>query len=198
MLSESTRRSLEAKAQACEAGLEAVLPYLQGRGIEAETARTHRLGCGQGDYEGRLAIPYIAADGTVVDIRYRALNGDQSPKYMSMPGSKTHLYSVKSLLVNGDTLFITEGEIDCITVCQLGVAAVGVPGVKNWKPHYRLLMEDYDRVVVLCDGDQAGRDFGREVAERVDGVELVHLPDGIDVNQLWCDAPGDLRVLVGM
>ena len=95
-------------------------------------------------------------------------------------------------------MFLTEGEIDCITLNQLGVPAVGVPGAKNWKPHYRLLMEDYDRVVVLCDGDQAGREFGREVAERVDGVELVHLPDGEDVNSLWVNRAEDLLKVVGL
>jgi DNA primase len=192
------RRSLEVKARACEQGLEEVLPYLLGRGIEAQTARTFRLGAGSDEYAGRLAIPYIAADGTVVDIRYRALVPDQSPRYMSMPGSKTHLYSVGSLLADGDTLFLTEGEIDCMTLCQLGVPAVGVPGAKNWKAHYRLLMEDYDRIIVLCDGDQAGREFGREVAERVDGVELVHLPDGEDVNSLWVNRPEDLLRTVGI
>jgi hypothetical protein len=196
MLSESMRRSLESKAVACEEGLGEVLPYLQGRGIEAATARGFRLGVGSGDYVGRLAIPYITADGSVVDIRYRSLLPDQAPRYMSMPGSKTHLFNVSALLTDSDTLFLTEGEIDCMTLTQIGVPAVGVPGAKNWKAHYRLLLEDFDRVIVLCDGDQAGREFGKEVAERVDGgVELVHLPDGEDVNSLWV---GQAEILLGM
>lgn len=186
MLSESQRRSLELAAATYEAAVAGAVEYLRARGIEATTARTYRLGyVADGEYAGRLAIPYITADGSVVDIRYRALSPEQSPKYLSRPGSKSHLFSVSSLLADGDTVYITEGEIDAITLNQFGFNAVGVPGASNWQEHWKRLFDDYDRVIVVCDGDQAGRDFGKKVAERIDGATAVHLPEGEDVNSLY-------------
>lgn len=186
MLSESQRRSLELAASTYEAAVGQAAGYLQARGIEATTARTYRLGyVADGEYAGRLAIPYITADGSVVDIRYRAISPEQTPKYLSRPGSKSHLFSVASLLADGDTVYITEGEIDAITLNQLGFNAVGVPGASNWQDHWRRLFDDYDHVIVVCDGDQAGRDFGKKVAEKIDGATAIHLPDGEDVNSLY-------------
>lgn len=200
MLSESQRRSLELAAQSYEAAVDQAAEYLQARGIEAATARTYRLGyVAEGEYAGRLAIPYITADGSVVDIRFRAVNPGDSPKYLSRPGSKSHLFSVSALLADGDTIYITEGEIDAITLNQCGLNAVGVPGASNWQEHWKRLFDDYDHVIVVCDGDQAGRDFGKKVAEKIDGATAVHLPDGEDVNSLYVQhGEAVLRAKVGM
>lgn len=200
MLSESTRRSLESTAQQCAARVGMVSEYLVARGISETTARTYRLGYEeQGEYAGRLTIPYITADGSVVDVRYRALNGEQSPKYMSRPGSKTHLFSVSSLLRDGGTIYIAEGEIDAMTLNQCGLAAVGVPGANSWQEHWKRLFADYDNVVVVCDGDQAGRDFGKRVVEKIDGAAVVHLPDGEDSNSMLVNFGADaLLAKVGL
>ena len=81
---------------------------------------------------------------------------------------------------------VCEGEIDTIVMHSLvGIPAVGVPGAQHWKPHYRLLLEDFEHVVVMCDGDQAGREFGRKVVSDLDNATAVHLPDGVDVNEAY-------------
>lgn len=189
MLSASQRRSLEKATAAYEAHVDQAMPYLEGRGISRETARTYRLGYvhepvrGDDEYVGRLAIPYLTTSG-VVDIRYRVINGD-GPKYLSRPAAKTHLFGVTALLKPSPVLVLTEGEVDCMTMNQIGVAAVGIPGANAWKDYWRLLFLDYDEVIAVCDGDQAGRDFGKKVAERIDGVSVVHLPDGTDINDLF-------------
>lgn len=204
MLSKSQRESLERSVSAYEAHLDDVAPYLVGRGISQQTARTYRLGYvadpvarGDDEYAGRLAIPYITTGG-VVDIRYRALVPDAQQKYLSRPGSKVRLFGVTALMEPGDTIALCEGEIDTMTMNQCGVHAVGVPGANAWKDHWRLLFSDYDNVIVVCDGDQAGRDFGRKVADRMDNVTIVHLADGDDVNSVYVREGADaLRERVG-
>jgi DNA primase len=189
LLSASQRKSLERATSAYEANVDQVAGYLTARGISRETARTYRLGYvaepvrGDDEYAGRLSIPYITTSG-VVDIRYRALDTD-GPKYLSRPGAKTRLFGVTALLKPSPVIVLTEGEVDCMTVNQCGVAAVGVPGANAWKDYWRLLFLDYEEVIAVCDGDQAGRDFGKKVAERVDGATVVHMPDGMDVNELF-------------
>lgn len=65
---------------------------------------------------------------------------------------------------------------------------MGVPGGSNWKPHYVRIFEDYARVIVFADGDEAGRKFGRGVAEALGGTAtLVAMPDGLDVNEAYTD-----------
>lgn len=198
-VSESLRKSLEAQVRQHEADIAPAVPYLQGRGISKDAANTYRLGyVGEGEYAGRLAIPYITADGSVVDIRYRALDG-QEPKYMSRPGSTARLFSVTSLIGGTDTICVTEGEIDAITLNMCGIPAIGVPGANAWKSHWRLLLSDYTRIIVICDGDQAGRDFGKRFAQEIDEVQIVHLPDGDDINSMFTrDGSDELRRRVGL
>lgn len=205
LLSASQRESLERAVATYEAHLEQAMPYLAARGITEQTARTYRLGYvaeppvrGDDEYLGRLAIPYLVTTGPV-DIRYRAIRPGDEPKYKSRPGSHVRLFGVKALTVHSDTIVLTEGEIDCITLNQIGVPAVGVPGANAWKDHWRLLFADYDNVLVVCDGDQAGRDFGKRMAERIDGAQVVHLPDGADVNDVFVhQGEAALRERIGL
>lgn len=193
LLSKSLRKQLEESASAYQAALrgeERVHQYLQGRGITGETALSYRLGYvaqalpGDGDYVNRLAIPYITADGSVVDIRYRSLS-DSGPKYLSRPGAVARLFSVRSLLTPGDTIYITEGEIDAVTLNQIGLPAVGIPGANQFQKHWSLLFADFDNVKIICDGDQAGRDFGKRLSQEIEGATVIHLADGLDVNEIY-------------
>lgn len=201
-LSTLQRASLEEATTAYAAGIGPAVPYLQGRGLSAAQADTFRLGfvgddnvaLGDEDYVGRLAIPYITPSG-VVDIRYRAIGDNPGPKYLSRPGAVSHLYNVLAFGVETANICVTEGEIDTIVAQGLcGLPSVGVPGANNWKDHFRLLFMDYDRVFVLCDGDQAGREFGKRLGKELDNAVIVHLPDGHDVNSLYL-AEGQEAVL---
>ncbi len=41
--------------------------------------------------------------------------------------------------------------------------AVGAPGAASWKTHYSRIFEDFDVVLVLADGDEAGLEFGKRI-----------------------------------
>lgn len=187
-LSVSQRRSLQQAASHYAGQVGAAAGYLAERGITTEVANTFQLGAvvsplpADEDYVGRLAIPYLTVNG-VVDIRYRALGADQAPKYLSRPNATTRMFNVSALLAPTDVMVVCEGEIDTIVMHSVvGVPAVGVPGAKNWKPHFRLLLQDFERVIVMCDGDTAGRDFGKQLMSELDNAQVAHLPDGMDVN----------------
>jgi DNA primase len=188
-LTESARRLLQETTLRYHEDVEKVAPYLSARGITKEVAATFLLGYvtgenpGDNDYIGRLAIPYLTPAGPI-DIRYRIINGE-GPKYLSRPGAKTHLFNVKDLHVDSPILYVCEGEIDCITASMCGLPSVAVPGANNFMPHFKLLMADYQKVVVLCDGDEAGRQFGKTVCKEVDSAVAVSMPAGMDVNDLF-------------
>jgi len=139
---------------------------------------------GHDSYVGRLSIPYITQSG-VVDIRFRAI-GPQEPKYMGLPGNETRMYNVSAIINADDTIAVCEGEIDTITLhYKVGINAVGIPGVNNWKPHYRKLLQDFETVIVFADGDQPGQDFARKLSREVSGILVINMPEGEDVNSMY-------------
>jgi DNA primase len=163
--------------------------YLATRNLSVEEAQRFHLGVvkdalpGHEQYTGRLAIPYITPSG-VVDIRFRAI-GNADPKYMGMPGAKTSMFNAQVVLTASDYICVTEGEIDCITVSvKTNHPAVGIPGANNWKPFYSKILDDFDTVIVLADGDTAGMDFGKKVSRELGNVNIVQMPEGHDVNSI--------------
>ena len=163
--------------------------YLATRNLSVGEAQRFHLGVvkdalpGHEQYMDRLAIPYITPSG-VVDIRFRAMNG-ADPKYMGMPGAKTSMFNAQVVLTASDYICVTEGEIDCITVSvKTNHPAVGIPGANNWKPFYSKILDDFDTVIVLADGDTAGMDFGKKVSRELGNVNIVQMPEGHDVNSI--------------
>jgi len=188
-LSQSQRESLERATESYAQNLSEVMPYLTNRGITEQTATMFRLGfvvepeVGHEHYVGKLAIPYLTPTG-VVDIRFRSLNGD-GPKYLSRPGANTHIYNILALESDGDTLVVCEGELDTVIATQAGFKAVGLPGANNWKPFYSRVLADWNKVMLFCDGDNAGREMAKNISRELDNVFSVFMPEGLDVNDVY-------------
>lgn len=191
-LSTGLRRSLQEAAEKYATSIQVAGPYLAARGVTHEVANMFLLGVvtdptpADSDYAGRLSVPYLTPSG-VVDIRFRLLDeAAGGPKYLGRPNSETRMFNVQALQTDSPVIAVCEGEIDTMIMHALvGIPAVGIPGASNFKDHYRLLLEDFERVIVWCDGDQAGRDFGKKLAAEVDAAVVVHLPDGMDVNDCY-------------
>lgn len=164
--------------------------WLAERGITVEQASIYMLGYVDDDspesrpYRGRVAIPYLTPAG-VIDIRFRSTT-DRGPKYLSRPGAEGHLYNVGALWRDSDVIAICEGEFDTMVMDSLsGIPAVGVPGVKLWKKHYRRLFQDYERILVIGDGDDAGREFSITIASQIPNAIPVLIDKGHDINSLY-------------
>lgn len=171
---------------------ERTLSYLAARGIDQDAATGYRLGLvsdpdpAHQQYVGRLSIPFITPTG-VVYMRFRCLEDHncadlEHGKYQGVSGDATHLYNVISLHLAGDTVAVTEGELDALISSEAGMPAVGVPGATNWKPFYYRLFDDYERVIVVGDGDKAGREFVASLARNLPNSIRRPMPEGYDVN----------------
>jgi twinkle protein len=203
-LSKSQRELLAKATQSYEANLNEALPYLKSRGITEETARIFRLGfvaspeTGHELYLGKLSIPYITPSG-VVDIRFRSLSNDTGPKYLSRPGATTHIYNITALNKDSGMLVVCEGEIDTIIASQVGFTAVGLPGANNWKHYYSRVLDGWDKIMLFCDGDNAGREMAKNISRELDNVFPVFMPDNQDVNDVFLTEGADgLRRRVGI
>ena len=203
-LSKSQKELLEKATESYAQNLQEIVPYLQSRGITEQTAVMFRLGfvrepeMGHEPYVGKLAIPYLTPTG-VIDIRFRSLNSDSGPKYMSRPGATTHIYNISALSNDSDVLAICEGELDTVVATQAGFSAVGLPGANNWKSFYNRVLADWSKVVLLCDGDNAGREMAKHLSRELDNVFPVFMPEGQDVNDVYLAEGADgLRKRAGI
>lgn len=191
VLSELQRESLTRAADKYHQDKGLVSGYLLERGLWKEDLVVgFRLGYvekpehGHEAFRGRLSIPYITPSG-VVNIKFRcAVNHkcDGHAKYLGVPG-ESHLYNVGAIHTASSRIYVTEGELDAATATVAGAPAVGVSGTQKWKPHYRYMLDDFEEVVVLADGDDAGREFARFVQHEVEGSSVVYFPDGLDVTE---------------
>ena len=196
MLSEKQRQLLTDSAMRYASSLtQEALSYLAGRGISQEVANTFLLGSvvepssGHELGEGMLSIPYRTPAG-IVGVKFRRLDSG-TPKYLWPTGQKVGLFNVVDLHKPSDTIAICEGEIDTIVLSGIvGIPAVGVAGVSQWKPWFGKLFESYERVLVFADNDvkEDGRNPGMELAklikEELGKADIVHLPDNTDVNDV--------------
>ena len=163
--------------------------YLATRGLSVEEAKKFHLGVvdnplpGHEGYKGKLVIPYTTPSG-VVDLRFRSIHGED-PKYIGLPGAKTTMFNAQAVLTAEQYICVTEGEIDCITVSvKTEHPAVGIPGANNWKTFYTKILDDFETVIVLADGDSPGLEFGKKISRELGNVNIVQMPEGHDVNSV--------------
>jgi DNA primase len=170
--------------------------YLSARGLTKEVKDTFLLGsvvdpaAGHEHAVGMLSIPYITPAG-VVGIKFRRLD-DGTPKYIWPTGQKIGLFNVNDLHKTSSTIAICEGEIDTIILSGVvGIPAVGVAGVSQWKAWFPKLFEAYERIFIFADNDikEDGRNPGQELAKRIkedlDKAVIVGLPANQDVNDVY-------------
>lgn len=192
--------------------------YLMKRGLTAQAAGQWRLGLvtsppvGAENQRGRLCIPYLTPAG-VVNARFRCLRDHKCSetvlftdpktgkpvhcqKYKGLEGWETSLFNVLDLSKPGDAICVTEGELDAITLSMCGIAAVAVPGATNWKKHFGRCLDDFAKVFVLGDGDDAGKGLNKKLINDVRAVP-VRMPKGMDCNDIFLrDGAAGLRKLI--
>lgn len=205
--SDSMRAGLESAIREYSENLmapegESVLEYLtEERRLSSEALAYFKLGyTGEsprmGDPALRISIPYLSWSGPT-QIRFRSLDPNQGMfKYLGTKGHGTRLFNTIALRGLHQRVYVTEGEIDCMTAWMAGLPCVGIPGAKNWKKDYWRLFR-YRQVVVLADAGDAGAELAEVVQRDLEDVKIVVMPED-DVNAFWCAYGRDeLLKLVG-
>ena len=186
---------------------------MQERQLSRETVARFLLGAvvspeaSDSPARGMLAIPYLTPSGPVALRFRRPPEKETGPKYWQPEGTDLTIFNVRAFFAGEHVIVITEGEIDCMTVNQCGIPAVGIPGASAWKDHFQPLFEGYDRVIICADnddkemkdGEHAGDKFAKRVAKLVPGPEVVRMPSGHDVNSFFCEVgSAGLREYLGV
>ena len=176
--------------QASAAGIPASDMLRTGLAIERQDRS------GQYDrFRGRVMFPIRDPMGRCVAFGGRVLPGPDADaaKYINSP--ETPLFSKSSMLYGLDTAreamsksrraIVVEGYTDCLAARQAGIDdVVAVLGTALGERHAKLLRRYADRIVLVLDGDDAGRRRANEIldvllAEPID-VRIARMPAGVD------------------
>jgi len=183
-------------------GVDPAHPYLVERGIDRAMAVEFGVGWygGPGLLSGRIVIPIANAPGQTVVYAGRALDGDE-PKYKLPAGFRKswELFNLhRAAATDSRTVIVAEGYFDCLRVHRAGLPwVVDLMGSSLSAEQEKALLEAFDRVVPLLDGDAAGGAARRALAARLSkrcSLTEVRPPDGVQPNQL---SLGAIRQLLG-
>lgn len=165
--------------------------YGQSRGLTRETLEYFGAGLclSKGMFAGRFVVPLHDEQGRLVGYAGRSIDGKE-PKYLFPSGEKG--FHKKYLLFNlhralkeasgDDPVVVVEGFIGCMRVKEAaGFPCVAIMGSSLSEEQEELLVEHFNRVVLLFDGDDAGRaaaeDCVRRLARKI-FVRAIYLADG--------------------
>ena len=175
--------------QAPAAGFSAELLARAGLAVERQERGGH-----YDRFRDRVMFPIRDAQGRCVAFGGRVLPGStEGAKYINSP--ETPVFSKSSLLYGLDSsrdamartgrAVVVEGYTDCLAARQVGCHdVVAVLGTALGERHAKLLRRYADRLVLVLDGDEAGRRRADEVldvllAEPID-IRIARMPDGVD------------------
>lgn len=163
--------------------------YLISRGISLETLNTYGV---MRDINDSKLVFITTKDGKVVNASYRTKD---KLIYMEK-GSKQALWGREFLDYSKDTIILTEGRIDSLTLMEMGIEnVVSMPNgasSHDWITLEWDLLNKFEKIVLCYDNDEAGK-RGLEVAKsRLDFATLyeIDLKKYKDINEAYMDDSG--------
>lgn len=171
------------------------IEYLSDRGLDAQTVGIARLGVVEDPlpehvrYAGFLAIPYLDKEGRPLTIRFRCLQEHNHRehghgKYMSLPDDPPRMYGIGNIFRADEEIHVTEGEMDCLVLNQIGLPAVAIPGAALWQARHRIMLAGFNWIWVWGDPDEAGAEFSRKITRAMARARAVRLTEG-DVSETF-------------
>ena len=167
-------------------------PYLEQRGIRRQTASWFGAGYygGSGFLRDRMVFPIHDERGELVAYAGRAMD-DREPRYLFPPGFRKsqvvfNLHrAVESAAGQGGMAIVVEGFFDCLKVHQAGYGnVVALLGASVSERQSKLLDTNFRELVVMLDGDEAGRRASRALAARWPDAHIAWVPSGRQPDQL--------------
>lgn len=178
--------------------------YLESRGISP--AAKFRFDLSYNAIADALVIPVRDSDSRLRGEMFRYLSPDAPLRYRWHKG-KPYLFNADGVAHPSiDVVIVCEGQIDAMSCWDalgrvgeprksslvMQAEACGLPGASSWRREYGALLEG-KRVIVLADGDDAGKEMLRSVERDLEGFSSFVMASGTDVNDYARDR-GRLRL----
>lgn len=180
----------------------AIFDWFMGRGLRSETVQRFKVGQAERPFDGtkRLFIAFnYYRDDELISVKYRRAVNEKPYGYSQEKGCEQIFYGLHLIDKEQSEIVITEGEIDAMSVYQAtGKNVLSVPtGAKveyknasdkgfHFLEDQRDLIDAAERIVIMTDGDEAGRGLANELSRRIgrDKCFRVRYPEGVkDANE---------------
>ncbi len=154
--------------------------FLTGRGLTDETMADFKLAMTD---KGEIVFPYLKPDGRFVNAKYRGL-----PKtFRQEGGAEPCLFGWQAIELRHSrsrAVIVTEGEIDAMSLHQLGFPALSVPmgggdGHKqDWIESDFDELQRFDTFYLCLDNDEPGRKATDDLVQRLgcERCRIIELP----------------------
>lgn len=167
-LAEYFTRSNTALQETGNAGI----AYMQGRGISLETCNRFNVGFDKEYKYSDTARPTQAViiptgKGTFTP---RDTNPNNDSRFLVRKGSRRNLFNAEALDTAETPVFITESEIDALSILEAGGEACGLGGTSMTGRLVKRLEKRKNRqpLIICLDNDEAGRTATQRI---VDGIK---------------------------
>lgn len=162
----------------CQTPKSAVKAWLNGRGITDETIAAFKVAEQLRGDKAYAVFPYLR-DGELVNAKYR--NPAEKRDMRQEGGAEPCLFGWHLIDPKARQVAICEGEIDAMTLHQVGIPALSVnagAGNHQWIENDWERLERFSDILIFFDADEAGQKGAKEVAHRLgnERCRLVTLP----------------------
>lgn len=167
-------------------GNQKAIAYLKDRGITQESVDRFKLGLYRGSGTSWLAIPHYQ-NKELANIKFRSLPPAKKT-FKRISGCKSILFNVDALHVQKE-IYVTEGELDAITLLQAGIENVvsGTTGAGSFDPEWIDQLKTVGKLYICYDADEAGQKGARSLAKRLGYNRCfnIELPENQDINDYF-------------
>ena len=171
--------------------LDPTAPFLQHKQIEPHTARRFEVGAfyGCGTLAGCTAVRLFDPQGQPLGYAGRRLHPEQVCTHgkwrfpCGMPRN-TLLYGYHQAgPLHNRGVVLVECPWGVLRLAQLDIPAVALLGT-HLSPVQQALLQHLPRVIVLMNGDRAGRKAAQAICQRLPGSTVIDLPEGLDPDDM--------------
>lgn len=158
------KRPAKPSGQAAKAG---AMEWLQKRGLTPETIAAFKIAEQLRDGKTYALFPYLR-DGELVNVKYR--NVAEKRDMRQEGGAEPCLFGWHLIDPKARTVAICEGEIDAMTLHQVGIPALSVnagAGNHQWIENDWARLDRFSEILILFDNDESGEKGAREVMHRI-------------------------------
>lgn len=161
-------------------------PYLAQRSVDRPTVACFGIGyyAGSGLLRHRIVFPIHDSEGQLVGYAGRSIDGSE-PRYLFPPSfRKSQVVFNLHRAVRGSAgcAIVVEGFFDCLRVHQAGYRnVVALMGISLSEVQEQLLLERFQQLILMLDGDEAGRRASQQLAARLRGkvsLSVAGVPSG--------------------
>ena len=141
------------------------IAYLNSRGINKDSIDYFKIGYSKN--MNMVTTPVHSPDGTPIGLVGRSIEGKSFKNSTNLAKSKT-LFNIHRAKRIGDQVIIVESNFDAIRIHQAGFPnVVATLGGFLSLDQQNLLNRHFNKIIIMTDADQAGRELGKSITERL-------------------------------